>query len=909
MDMLKICRMIILGFFLIMHAGFLFSKNIPNSAGITRYNLSKTKQYDAFQDNNDVLEDDGVREIVHLKGDDVIFQNQDNTVVFKSDFDLNGDGILQSDVEEALLIRPKNYGYDDLNESRKKDLCVLCQSRFEQVKDDSTKIEILELGCTHFFHKSCLDLWQKAGHDMCPTCKYRIGGNVGDSEEVLDISLDSISLATFIKIVAEKKKMNYWLHKDLATIKPSLKTYKAMSVDRAWELILTLLEIYGYTHVVVGDLHKFLPSKEAVTEPYPLYSSVKGITPDMLPDSDQVIRYIYALKNIKADMANSILGNLLGEKQLTVGDFDVLIIKDSSRNIKQAMKIIRELDVGGMRQSIAIMSLRYTEPEVIAKFLNEDIIAGKSGGSNIRFWAPYKKSLKYFSSDVRVIPYKDKRMLIFLGQQAEVDRIIHFVKFALDIDIGQAGSRIHIKEIRHHSPADVQRLLQSLISGSGNNSEFFKDIKMYAESATSSTEGHGSGSRLIVACGNDDWKRISEFIDQVDKPQPTLAVEIMIVDASLDLVKQLSGHVRDASDGFFGDNIGLRSNNFASTLTFDSNLPASTKTREYPLNQGLYSDPASSFISIGGSKNLLHADAWGLIKAQASQTNSSIIYQPYIVTTNNQEGKWASSEDRRTDGDIQSTGTRTIRRRVSIKAATNITLTPRINLEGVVDLSINIRVSEFKENVATSPDTTSRNLVTKATLGLGEVLALGGFDSSKLTRATYKVPFLSSIPIIGLLFKNSKKQSNKTQLYMFLRVSVIKQQLHAEPDDYTALKVKYAKYQVDNINSYAKSQDPIEQFFFKPRKSTIQQTMQDYKNDRFSYIDEFVERKETPISANMLADPYYNSGRMKMSEKNLANFGNWSKQSEKNTSTLDLPSRKAKKNVVTIKEIKVSDSV
>lgn len=848
----------------------------------------------------------GDREIIHLRGDDAVIRSHDgvDTVSFQSDFDLNGDGILASDEEESLLIRPKVWIYENLSEEKQQDSCLLCQNSFASKSKDPVYEEISELKCQHYFHTVCLSKWQKAGKDMCPVCKQRIGA-ISDDKDLIDISLDSISLATFIKIVAERKSMNYWLHKDLSTIKPSLKTYKPMSVDRAWELILTLLEIYGYTHVVVGDLHKFLPIKEAGSEPYPLYSSSKGITPDMLPDSDQIIRYIYVLKNIKAEMANSILANLLGEKQLTVGDLDVLIIKDSGRNIKQAMKIIRELDVGGMRQSISIMPLRYTDPDVIAKFLNDEIISGKSGADRIRFWTPYKKSLKYFSTDVRVIPYKDKRMLIFLGQQPEIDRIIHFVKFALDIDIGQAGSRIHIKEIKHQSPSDIQKMLNTLMnSSSQSHSGYFKDVKMFSEvPSAASSDGYGSGSRLIVSCSNDDWKRISDFIDQVDKPQPTVVIEMMIVDASLGLVRQLAGHVRDATDGFISENVAFRTNNLASTLDITGK-----SVRENPLVQSFLSDPNSMVATIGGTANVYHSDAWGLIKAQASQTNSSIIYQPFITTTNNQEGRWTSSEARRADGDIQSTGTKTIRRRVSIEAKTVVGVTPRINLDGIVDLNIDVTVSEFTGNAATSPDTKARTLKTKATLGLGEVLALGGFDSSKMTRSVYKVPILGSIPLIGLLFKSSTKKSDKTQLYIFMRLSVIKQQLHSDPDDYTALKVKYAKFQVDNINTYARSKDPIEQFFFKPRKSTIQQTVSDFKNDRFSYIDDFVERKTTPISANIMADPYYNSGdKLTISKNALETFGDWgAKKKAKPELGLDLQSRRVNKNTVIIKDIQVA---
>ena len=76
--------------------------------------------------------------------------------------------------------------------------------------------------------------------------------------------------------------------------------------------------------------------------------------------------------------------------------------------------------------------------------------------------------------------------------------------------------------------------------------KFFEDVVIAAEKATSgddTSSTRGGGNRLIISCNRDDWKRIEKLIAKLDKPQPQVALEVMIINVDIDQDKQLGSQM------------------------------------------------------------------------------------------------------------------------------------------------------------------------------------------------------------------------------------------------------------------------------------------------------------------------------------------------------------------------------
>ena len=78
---------------------------------------------------------------------------------------------------------------------------------------------------------------------------------------------------------------------------------------------------------------------------------------------------------------------------------------------------------------------------------------------------------------------------------------------------------------------------------------------------------------------------------------------------------------------------------------------------------------------------------------------------------------------------------------------------------------------------AVYPAVATKRVKTQVRVNNGETLVLGGiFDQNELNNVS-KVPFLGDLPVLGNLFKTTSKQSNKTELIIFLTPRIIDERL------------------------------------------------------------------------------------------------------------------------------------
>lgn len=676
------------------------------------------------------------------------------------------------------------------------------------------------------------------------------------------LNFENASLENVVNYIAEQKKINIIPHKGLAGITTSLSTRKPLTFQRSWNIMLTLLEMNGFSIINVNDVYRIVPTQEHGKEPLPFYSSGKGIEPNDLPDNDTIIRYIYFFKNIKANNAATILNSMLAPNSIQINkDLEACILTEKSYNIKSAMKIVKELDVGGSKDSIRLVPLKLADADTVAR-LFEEIIGRDSQKSSIRFLSKENKvETSFFSPITKIVPMRDKNALILLGKDEHLNKIIEFIYKYLDVAIGTAESRLHIKEIQYANAEKLKPIIENIIRPPKGISadkqvvgeyKFFEDVIIAAESP-GSDEVRGGGNRLIIACNKEDWKRLDKFISKLDKPQPQIALEVMIVDVGISNDRFLGAELQTKLNKELGKEIGKG----AWIQTF--NLTAEENLNEYLNTDGnTAGDPSFLTVRTNNSEEV-GKDIWGIVKAKLNLDNSNIISQPFLVVNNYQRCSLSDVITRRIKGKLaaKSTDDSPPVEYENLDARNNTIITPYINKSGTVDLKIEIIVEDFESLEEDQPNTITRSLVTRTTMALGEVLVLGGLTKSSLSEEGRKTPILGDIPLIGNLFKRKSRSRTEKNLYIFIRPSIIKPQVDGGPDEYTQLKLDYAKYQILNVDTYYKEKDPIQRWFFKPTNQKIKHKLVDAASGVFRPIDNFTYGKSQPKSVNISEDPYY----------------------------------------------------
>lgn len=108
-------------------------------------------------------------------------------------------------------------------------------------------------------------------------------------------------------------------------------------------------------------------------------------------------------------------------------------------------------------------------------------------------------------------------------------------------------------------------------------------------------------------------------------------------------------------------------------------------------------------------------------------------------------------------------------------AATTLTVTPQITNEGAILMQITATRNEpnFADLVQGNPSIDQRTATTEVLVKSGNTTVLGGIYAIRTGRTKAKIPFISSLPIIGAIFQNYDKSLDRTELLIFVTPRIV----------------------------------------------------------------------------------------------------------------------------------------
>lgn len=97
-----------------------------------------------------------------------------------------------------------------------------------------------------------------------------------------------------------------------------------------------------------------------------------------------------------------------------------------------------------------------------------------------------------------------------------------------------------------------------------------------------------------------------------------------------------------------------------------------------------------------------------------------------------------------------------------------LTFTPQIGRDGFISMKLDISsgaiVGFRKSGKSEMPETTNRNVETEIRVRNGELFVIGGLYQENHSKTEIRVPIISSLPIIGELFKTKNSADNKSEM-------------------------------------------------------------------------------------------------------------------------------------------------
>jgi general secretion pathway protein D len=648
--------------------------------------------------------------------------------------------------------------------------------------------------------------------------------------------------------------------------KISFKTTKPLSRHQAWSLFLTFMDLAGLSIIPEAQpgLYRIMATPAAKKAALPSYI---GIDAQLLPDNDSKIRYVYFVKDVPVDTLRNVVGAIKSPAAeiLILQELKALIITDSSYNIKSLMEIVHELDKVSMPQAMSVLKLKRVDASHVKKLYDSLTRQDQNAQTGARLFAPRNSATTlYFPENMNMIVETRTNSLILLGTREAIQKMEEFIIKHIDVDPEMPYSPLHVIELKFADAAMVAEIMTNVSSFGQNVAAAgvggVRGEDKYLKQMTFTPEQ--TGNRLIIRGDYDDFLKAKEIIDQIDAPQPQVAIEVLILSVDISDIKQLGTQLRNSpklnadgtikNEGLFGNKISMQT----SGSYLGTNPPSSVVQNT---NQSGVKRLLGDLVSLvtgsaaGNTILTLGSDAfgvWGIFNALKTISNVQVVSNPFLIATNKTEAVVSL-------GEIKNIVTATIETQNPVptysdkKADLTVKITPQINSDGMIVLKLNISIVAFETGTyATSVAArTTKVIETSTIMADKEVLALGGLIQNTIKNTASKVPVLGNLPVIGWLFKNKQKQASKSDLLVLISARILDPFSQKEADTFTQNHIGDYKSTIKQFDDEGLRRDPIDRAFFQEKKDSSEHVMDKFIFKRDVKTQEKKQAKRKSIIA------------------------------------------------------------
>jgi len=329
---------------------------------------------------------------------------------------------------------------------------------------------------------------------------------------------------------------------------------------------------------------------------------------------------------------------------------------------------------------------------------------------------------------------------------------------------------------------ELEPLVTALISVSYATAESLQTLITEASSGESGDAGLLSNrgsvaidertNTLMVTDTPDRIESIQKLVLDLDRPVRQVQIESRIVIASSEFGRTLG--VRFGVSALHNERniLGLSGDSAsADQIRSDQDVTSPGVFERYNVNLPAADTNAGSFgISFLAGNILLDLE----LSALEAEGEGEIISTPRVVTANQSEAFIQQGVEIPYEQAASSGATA-----VQFKEAVlELRATPLITPDNRVQLELEIKQDSVGEIYQTGrggsvPSIDTRELNTSVLVNNGETVVLGGIFQDERAKKEDRVPYLSSIPGIGYLFKRKSNETRKRELLVFVTPTIV----------------------------------------------------------------------------------------------------------------------------------------
>ncbi len=159
-----------------------------------------------------------------------------------------------------------------------------------------------------------------------------------------------------------------------------------------------------------------------------------------------------------------------------------------------------------------------------------------------------------------------------------------------------------------------------------------------------------------------------------------------------------------------------------------------------------------------------------------SEGKGRILSKPSLVVTNGEQASFLVGGEIPITSTTSSNGGTSVQENVTYKEyGVELTVTPELR-DGKIDIEVNVTVRTIDDSNAVGDNVAylTRTATTKVRLLDAQTIVLAGMINRRQGETIQRVPFLSKIPIVGLLFQNKSMPNQEQELVVSLTPRILK---------------------------------------------------------------------------------------------------------------------------------------
>jgi general secretion pathway protein D len=595
----------------------------------------------------------------------------------------------------------------------------------------------------------------------------------------ITFNLQDANLAELVNHVSRLTGRRFIYGAHVREIGVSVVSPTQVTLAEAYEAFLAVLQINGLALVPQGKFLKIIDSADAVRSALPLAAPGDGV-----PDTAAYVTQLHRLTHVSA----GVVAGLLDKFRSKDGDITVyepsglLLLTDTGANVRRLLRLIEEVDVGSAQTRMWIEPIHYGAATDYAQRINELFPLAAGNGGDL----------------LRVLAEEQTNSLIIVGVEAGYLRLLELLK-RLDTAPAATGG-VHVLPLQSAVAEELAQTLTRMLSGAAPSSApragagesvgaglFEGSVRVTADKATNS---------LVVTASKRDYAQLRSLIEHLDAPRRQVFLDAVIMDLRTRVSSNLGLAWHGGASTALGggaDSLVVGGFNALETVLGTTELQAlalGIRGQDLRGSEGQFAalGPGASIPAFGVALNAL-----------AFNANSNVLSTPHIIAMDNMEAVIDVGENVPLQESSGSNGAdlapllggafagQALQGLGALGGAaprqdigTRIKITPHINDQNQVRLEIEEEISERgpdgPQGALGAISITQSSARTTVMVDDRQTVVIGGLMRNVQATEQTKLPILGDLPVIGALFRNTRKLASKTNLLLILTPYVINSQ-------------------------------------------------------------------------------------------------------------------------------------